>query len=280
MAIHPLPENLPTDDLLQLAHRGDNEAFNAIILPWQKPLFAFLYRMAAHKMDAEDLIQETLIRALEELRLSAGHEHVKIWLFGIAACTALEHLAHCRRWRSDAHLIAEQSEDSDPVAQELISEAIAAPGFAFDIREHIAFCFTCIGRSLAPADVALLLLHDIFDFTEIGCSGALGIAEESLPGQLKSVRADMNNSYKSYCKLVTPEGRCNQCRALREGIPKAWRGEDLEKIEADSSQESSDGTQFKMLLRIVREADLENGRSSHYHSLLFDGLSHQEDAHP
>ena len=72
------------DALLARAQAGDSEALEALFAKWQKPLFAFVYRMVTQRQDAEDLSQEVLVRALRGLANFRGDSRFKTWLFGIA----------------------------------------------------------------------------------------------------------------------------------------------------------------------------------------------------
>jgi DNA-directed RNA polymerase specialized sigma24 family protein len=71
VAIQPLP-HVETEQerlLVAQAQQGDRSALDALVEPWRRPLFGYIYRMVTHRQDAEDLLQDVLVRVLESLRL-------------------------------------------------------------------------------------------------------------------------------------------------------------------------------------------------------------------
>ena len=64
MAVHPLPEIALQEEaqLVEKARQGDSLAFGSLVEPWRKPLFGYIYRMVMLRQDAEDLLQDVLLR--------------------------------------------------------------------------------------------------------------------------------------------------------------------------------------------------------------------------
>src|SRR5579862_79612 len=102
---------LPHDDELKLVERarqGDRAAFGSLVEPWRGPLFGYIYRMVSLRQDAEDLLQDVLVRALESLPSFRRDSRFKSWLFGIATHVCLDHLRGKKRWRVEAQLEGEK----------------------------------------------------------------------------------------------------------------------------------------------------------------------------
>lgn len=263
-------------ELLSRARGGDDTAFELLVLPWQKPLFAFLYRMVAQREDAEDLLQDVMLEAVEELPHHPDGPRMKIWLFGLATHRCVEHLRHQSRWRPEAHLIAEYAEDAEPEAVERLKDTMSAPDFGFDMREHVAFCFACIGRSLPSEQQAALMLREIFHFTLDECAVIMNAPAASCDGYHQAGRSAMIKSYDGLCKLTDSAGRCDQCRKMRAWAPEGHRGASIEQIGPEGGAAESPDSLLDARLKIVREADLEGGTSRQFHRWFFDGLAHQE----
>jgi RNA polymerase sigma factor (sigma-70 family) len=69
--------------------------------------------MVTHRQDAEDLLQETLVRAIAEIGSYRGDATFHVWLFGIASHVCLDHLRKKKRWRVETQLEAEMRARSD-----------------------------------------------------------------------------------------------------------------------------------------------------------------------
>ena len=77
---------------LERARRGDLDAFDAIVKTHQDRIYNFLYRLTGNGADAEDLPQETFLKAFKALaRFEGGAEKLSSWLFAIAVNAARSH---------------------------------------------------------------------------------------------------------------------------------------------------------------------------------------------
>jgi RNA polymerase sigma-70 factor (ECF subfamily) len=281
MSIHPLPQIAAEDEarLVASAQEGDRSALGALVEPLRRPLFAYIYRMVSLRQDAEDLLQDVLVRVLESLPSYRSEARFKTWLFGIATHVSLDHLRHRRRWRVEAQLEGEREAHERPEQYGRVAQMLSAPGFAFEIREHIAFCFSCIARTLEPEEQAALMLREVLGFTAEEAAGILNFSEPVFRHRLSDARAKMTQRYEGLCQLINKTGACWQCKGLREFAPKANRGADLVQIEVAPGLAVTPKNLFEARLGIVivRDADLENGRTRTLHDAFFTGISHREE---
>jgi RNA polymerase sigma-70 factor (ECF subfamily) len=96
MAPEP-PREMPDDDaLMTAAARGDAHAFAALVERWAPRLHAFLARSLSSRADAEDLTQETLVRAWRSAGRYAPQGRFAAWLFRIAGNLARQELRRRR----------------------------------------------------------------------------------------------------------------------------------------------------------------------------------------
>ncbi len=167
MAVYPLPQIPPDEEvaLVERARHGDQNAFDLLLEPWRKPLFGYIYRMVTLRQDAEDLLQDVLVRVLENIREYRGEARFKSWVFGIATHVCLDHLRKRKRWRVEAQSLGEQETTADPDKIERLAGLMHQPEFRYEIREHITFCFSCISRTLPPEEQAALILKEVLGFT-------------------------------------------------------------------------------------------------------------------
>ena len=74
------------------SREGDQQAFEALVLRYQKMIFALTYRMTGSMTEAEDLTQETFIAAFQQLDSFRGEAKFSSWLYRIAT-------NRCLNWR-------------------------------------------------------------------------------------------------------------------------------------------------------------------------------------
>lgn len=153
------------------ARRGDPRAFASLIQPYAEPIHAFLVRLRGHPDDAEDVLQETLIRAWSSL---AGYRHqgrFEAWLFAIARNAATDRARSARR-RTEAPLPDDLGDgapgpDVDAANREFtgdLAEALAglpeARRSVFLLRQESGLTFREIAEVLdIPLGTALSHMH-------------------------------------------------------------------------------------------------------------------------
>ncbi len=89
-------------DLVTRACQGDQEAFRLIFERYSRPLISFIYDQVGNREVAEELTQETFVRAYRSLHTLRTETKLSTWLFGIAKNVARESLR--ARMRDDRHV--------------------------------------------------------------------------------------------------------------------------------------------------------------------------------
>ena len=136
------------------------------------------------------------------------------WVISIATRVAIDHLRAQKRWRRESQIAYANLCASDETMQSEIAGAMMEPEFLFDAREHIAYCFVCIGRSIAPDEQAALVLRDVMDFSNREAANVLGITDSVLRHRLSAAREQMERRYDGLCALISKTGICHQCEGL------------------------------------------------------------------
>jgi RNA polymerase sigma-70 factor (ECF subfamily) len=282
MSVQPLPQVRREEEiaLVERARQGDRAAFSSLVEPWRKPLFGYIYRMVALRQDAEDLLQDVLVRVLENIREYRGAAPFKSWLFGIATHACLDHLRQKKRWRVEAQLIGEKDDAKDPERHEVLVRIMRQPEFVFEIREHITFCFACIARTLPPEEQAALMLKEVLGFTSEESAVILRVSEPVFRHRLSDARAKMIQNFDGLCALINKTGMCHQCAGLQMFAGPGHSGPGLVQIELAPGVAVNPENLFEARLSIVRAADLEDGRTRPMHDLFFQDLSRREQSRP
>lgn len=185
-------------------------------------LRALAVRMVGHPDQAEDVLQDALLRATRAIGDFRGDAKLETWLYSITARAAVDHLRARRRFR--AQVMVDACSDA---GREQLMGIFEDASVAFDVHEHVAFCFGCIGRTLDPEEHAALALREVLSLSNQECADALGITESVFRHRLSAARARMVEEYEGLCALVNKAGPCHQCRTLREVAPEGRRGPSL-----------------------------------------------------
>src|SRR6516225_8567425 len=86
--------------VLARARQGDNEAFRALVERHSRSVFRLAFRMTGNEQDAEDVVQESFIRAYKQLGRFEARAHFGTWLHRIVANCSVD-LIRTRRARYD-----------------------------------------------------------------------------------------------------------------------------------------------------------------------------------
>lgn len=268
--------------LIAAAKGGDRDSFAQLIAPHLDTLRAVVHRMIGHPDDAADLIQEAQLKAFTKIDSFREESGFGTWLIAIATRGCLDHLRKEARWRPHAQVYAEQDCLASAELRQTVDDTVSHPEFTYDVREHIAFCFTCVARSIPPMQEAALILREVVRFSNREAAKILDITESVLRHHLADGRKAMKETYDGLCALVNKQGVCHQCSGLRNATPEAQRGPEVESFRpedaelAEGEQVTPDEARFRVRLRVVREHSFTGGVSDSLHEFIFNRVRHLE----
>jgi RNA polymerase sigma-70 factor (ECF subfamily) len=203
------------EQTLKLALNGDINAFQKLFAEFQNQLKSYLYRLLTDRNDAEDLTHDTFVKAFDKINTFKGQSSLKTWIFQIATNMAYDHLKRHKRWQPEAQDQAKALALSDKNVYDAINLVSYASGEgAYDMREHIDFCFTCISKTLPIEQQVALILKDIYEFSVKEISQILGNTEGVVKHLLIDARKTMTTIFDHRCALINKNGVCNQCSEL------------------------------------------------------------------
>ena len=231
-----------------------NEEFNGI----SGKLKSYLVRITASIQDAEDIVQDTYIKALEKLHTFRGESSLKTWLFAIASNLAKDNLRAQKRWVENVNDICrDEALANEKFFGEAMQIRATSPQGAFEIKEHITFCFTCISKSLPLEQQLCIFLKEVYEFKVSEIETILDTTEAMVKYYLHTGRAKMINIFEGRCALINKDGICHQCSELN-GVfnPKQKFQEEAIKIEMVQEAGKGDKDQlFELRMKIVRGID-------------------------
>lgn len=224
----------------------------------QAELKSFLLRMTASVQDAEDIVQETYIKAHSKIDTFRGESSLKTWVFSIASNLARDLLKSRKRWpETVTDICREETLGNRQFFQEAIQIRETSPQGNFEIKEHIAFCFTCISKSLPLEEHLVLLLKEVYGFKVIEIAQIAQLSEAMVKYHLHVSRSKMIEIFDHRCSLINKQGICHQCTELN-GIfnPKQNAQEELVKIEMAREAENRNKDElFDLRMKILQELD-------------------------
>lgn len=245
-------------DLVLRACSNDHDAFSALMIEIEPKLRKTIRQIIGHPEDTDDLVQETMVRAWEKIKSFQGKSHFSTWVCAIGVRLCMDHLRRHKRWRVEAQVVYANECYSNEALQEEVISAVADPSYTYEVREHIAYCFTCVGRSLEPDEQAALICREMLDMKNYEASQALGLSESVYRHRLAAGRQKMIDRYQGLCALVNQQGICHQCHGLREVSPEHRKG-----------PLPPEFFNFEERLDFVRKANIDSGVSQAMHDIFW-----------
>jgi RNA polymerase sigma-70 factor, ECF subfamily len=191
----------PTQTALVLAAQaGDQKAFETLVGAYQRELLVHCYRMLGSLSDAEDLVQETLLRAWEKRTTLTSPESYRAWLYRIATNLCLNRLTRApRRFLPSAtHPPSDPSSPAPPRLREPIwlepfpDDLLADPGADPEDRaersERITLAFLMALQHLTPVQRAILLLREVLEWEASEVAEWLNLSVPAVNSALQRAR--------------------------------------------------------------------------------------------
>src|SRR5918998_4093225 len=165
------------------ARAGDERAFRAVIEPYRRALEVHCYRMLGSVQDAEDVAQDTLLRAWRSFERFEGRSSVETWLYRIATNACLDELE--RRPRRAEPVV-------EPYPDARLEDAmtyIADPAARYAAREGMELAFLTAIQRLPGRQRAVLILRDVLGWTGAETAELLETTVASVNSALQRARA-------------------------------------------------------------------------------------------
>src|ERR687895_567793 len=191
-------------DFLAAVRSGDTARFALLTERHRRALQVHCYRMLANYQDAQDLTQETFLRAWNKRESFKGHAALRTWLYRIATNACLDFLEK----RNDRTLVP--SELPDPGSEVLYLQPYPDrmlpedPQDSAVARETIELAFIVAVQHLPPRQRAVFILRDVLgwpastaadalELTVASVTSALQRARVTIPGPLPDSRSPATN---------------------------------------------------------------------------------------
>ena len=189
----------PGRALLLAARAGDEAAFEQLVEPRRRELHAHCYRMLASVHDAEDALQETLLRAWRGLAAFEERSSLRSWFFRIATNVCLNMIER-RPARllpatygppDDPHRLDPPFVDApwlEPYPDADLADGFAAPAARYEQRESVELAFVAALQLLPARQRAALVMREVLGFSASEVADALDTSVASVNSSLQRAR--------------------------------------------------------------------------------------------
>ena len=195
----PIPSQAGFDEapFVAQARKGDDRAFAELVKRYEAKIFRLAQHITQNREDAEDVLQETFLRAYEHLDQFQGNSKFYTWIVRIAVNQALMKL---RRRRTDKSVSLDESIDT---GEDTVTREIAAwdedPEQRFS-REELGEILDSAIQTLAPAYRSVFLLRDVDDLSTEETAEALGLSVPAVKSRLLRARLQLREKLTRYFK--------------------------------------------------------------------------------
>jgi RNA polymerase sigma-70 factor (ECF subfamily) len=245
MSTAPLPPTERQQELLAAARANDERAYQALVEPHRAQLHAHCYRMLGSVHDAEDALQDALVRAWRGLPRFEGRSDLLPWLYRIATNTCLDlinrrpkrMLAFDHGPATDGHvapgepLVESVWVEPYPDREIGLADGYAAPEARYEQRESVELAFIAAVQHLPARQRAVLILREVLGYSALEVAGMLDTTTASVNSALQRARKTVDE------RLTEPSQQANlhalgddAVRDIVDRYVDAWERTDVQAV--------------------------------------------------
>jgi RNA polymerase sigma-70 factor, ECF subfamily len=170
---------------------GDKLAFARLVRRYEHELRAHCLRIVGSVAEAEDMVQETFLRAWRNRERFEGRSGVRTWLYRIATNACLDALRRRSHPVGSAVPVGERGPGNGPATPEPAAPPDHEPGEAVAVRESIEQAMLSIIDLLPARQRAVLILRDVYGWTAGASASHLDTTVAAANSALQRARATM-----------------------------------------------------------------------------------------
>jgi RNA polymerase sigma-70 factor (ECF subfamily) len=243
-----------TATLLAAARANDAAAYERLVEPHRRELHAHCYRMLGSVHDADDALQDALLRAWRSLARFEGRGSLRAWLYRIATNTCLDLIAR----RPKRVLPIEQAPAADgrhdpgePLVESIwlepypderlgLADGFAAPAARYERRESVELAFIAALQHLPANQRAVLILREVLGFSAREVAATLETTTAAVNSALQRARAAVDERLPEQSQQATLRSLGDdKVRALVERYVDAWERGDVDAVVAMLAEDAA-----------------------------------------
>ncbi|WP_086823741.1 sigma-70 family RNA polymerase sigma factor [Allokutzneria sp. NRRL B-24872] len=217
-------------------HSAENLAFGKLIEPYRAELHAHCYRMLGSVHDAEDALQDALVRAWRSLEHFEDRGSIRPWLYKIATNRCLTLIE--RRARRDiptdlgsAGPLTETTAWLEPYPDDRLDLASLSPEARCLTREGVELAFVAALQHVSARQRAVLVLREVLGFSAREVADLMDTTVASVNSALQRARHTLDERRPAMSQQATLRSLGEErVRALGERYLAAWERGDVDAI--------------------------------------------------
>jgi len=187
--------------LVQRAQANDRAAFNEIVLRYKSKVYNYIFRMVHHALDAEDLTQETFLRAYLSIRSFQSRASLNTWLFRIATNLCIDYSRKNKKIQTMTSSLSMESEEDENETERDI------PDVAFDpqrmlLNKELGLVLNRALSELPEKLRTVVLLYDIEGLPYDEISAIVGCPLGTVKSRLFNARSALRDKLSPYLSGV------------------------------------------------------------------------------
>jgi RNA polymerase sigma-70 factor (ECF subfamily) len=195
---------LTEQQLITRAQAGDGEAFGELVQRYQRPVYRLAYRILLHHADAEDVVQETFLRAYRYLQSFDARRDFQHWLYAIA----VNECHRLRRWLGRLPVVELDESLPDPAWASSPERVYAQRELGEEIQRALL--------KLSPHQRTALILSEVEGLKSAEVAEVLGCSATTARAHLFRARQNLRKALRGYLEEPEPT-QSQQERAEAEG---------------------------------------------------------------
>jgi RNA polymerase sigma-70 factor (ECF subfamily) len=238
--------------LIERAQQGDEAAYASLIESHRSELHAHCYRMLGSVHDAEDALQDAMLRAWRGLHGFQGRSSPRSWLYKIATNTCLDTIARRPRQRVLPFEYGPATEalagPGAPVAEPVwiepypdhLLDALASPEARYEQRESVELAFIAALQHLPARQRAVLILREVLGYSAAEVADLLDTTVASVNSAMQRARAAVDERLPDPSQQETLRTLGDdQVSELVDRYIAAWESNDVEAVVAMLTEDAA-----------------------------------------